>query len=315
MEDMIRLTTREGGQRVDKYLAQEVPSLSRSRAQQLIAEGLATVNGAQVKPSHRLRQGDEIVARVPPVEEVKLAPQHIPLEIVYENEDLLVVDKPAGLVVHPGHGHQNGTLANALLARYPNLPVDEHKRPGIVHRLDKDTSGLIIVAKNEDARGELQRQFKEGRVEKLYLALVQGKVEPSSGAVDAPIGRDSKHRKRMAVVRSGGRDALTEYRVLEYLSDYTLLEIRPRTGRTHQVRVHLAFINHPIVGDAVYGYRKQRLGLKRQFLHAQRLGFQLPSSGEQVELISELPHDLAEVLDSLRKPALISAEEWERSGP
>jgi 23S rRNA pseudouridine1911/1915/1917 synthase len=313
MEETIRLTADEVGERLDKYVSQEMPALSRSRVQQLIVEGLVTVNGIPVKASYRLQQGDEILARIPPTEEVKLVPQRIPLNVVYEDEDLVVVDKPAGMVVHPAHGHQDGTLVNALLGRYPDLPVAEDNRPGIVHRLDKDTSGLIIAAKNEGARRNLQLQFKEGQVEKTYLALVEGKVEPGRGMIDAPVGRDPRHRKRMAVVRKGGREAVSEYQVREYLGDYTLLEVRPRTGRTHQVRVHLAFIGHPVVGDTVYGYRKQRLGLKRQFLHAQRLGFHLPSSGEHMALTSELPPDLREVLDRLRKPSLITPEEWERS--
>jgi len=313
MEETIRLTADEVGERLDKYVSQEMPALSRSRVQQLIVEGLVTVNGIPVKASYRLQQGDEILARIPPTEEVKLVPQRIPLNVVYEDEDLVVVDKPAGMVVHPAHGHQDGTLVNALLGRYPDLPVDEDNRPGIVHRLDKDTSGLIIAVKNEAARRKLQLQFKEGQVEKTYLALVEGKVEPGRGMIDAPVGRDPRHRKRMAVVRKGGREAVTEYQVLEHLEDYTLVEVRPRTGRTHQVRVHLAFIGHPVVGDTVYGYRKQRLGLKRQFLHAQRLGFHLPSSGEHMALTSELPPDLREVLDRLRKPSLITPEEWERS--
>jgi len=313
MEETIRLTADEVGERLDKYVSQEMPALSRSRVQQLIVEGLVTVNGIPVKASYRLQQGDEILARIPPTEEVKLVPQRIPLNVVYEDEDLVVVDKPAGMVVHPAHGHQDGTLVNALLGRYPDLPVAEDNRPGIVHRLDKDTSGLIIAVKNEAARRKLQLQFKEGQVEKTYLALVEGKVEPGRGMIDAPVGRDPRHRKRMAVVRKGGREAVTEYQVLEHLEDYTLVEVRPRTGRTHQVRVHLAFIGHPVVGDTVYGYRKQRLGLKRQFLHAQRLGFHLPSSGEHMALTSELPPDLREVLDRLRKPSLITPEEWERS--
>jgi 23S rRNA pseudouridine1911/1915/1917 synthase len=315
MEEIIRLSANEVDRRLDRYVAQTVPPLSRSRVQQLIAEGLITVNGARVKASYRLQQGDEIMVRIPPVEKIELVPQRIPLKVIYEDEDLVVVDKPAGMVVHPAHGHHDGTLVNALLARYPELPVDEHNRPGIVHRLDKDTSGLIIAAKSEDARRNLQRQFKEGVVEKSYLALVEGKVEPERGVIDAPIGRDARRRKRMAVVRKGGRESVTEYRAIEYLGDYTLLEVTPRTGRTHQVRVHLAFIGHPLVGDKVYGYRKQRLGLRRHFLHAQRLGFHLPSSGEYVALTSELPHDLSEVLDRLRGPSLISAEEWERYQP
>ena len=315
MEEIIRLTAEEVGERLDKYVAQKTPSLSRSRLQQLISAGLVTVNGVPVKASYRIQQGDEIVARIPPSEEVELVPQRMPLRIVYEDEDLVVVDKPAGMVVHPAHGHQDGTLVNALLARFPDLPVGEDNRPGIVHRLDKNTSGLIIAVKNEHARRKLQHQFKEGQVEKTYLALVEGKVEPERGIVDAPLGRDARHRKRMAVVRKGGREAVTEYQVREYLGDYTLLEVRPRTGRTHQVRVHLAFIGHPVAGDKVYGYRKQRLGLKRQFLHAQRLGFLVPSSGEYVALTCELSQDLSELLERLRKPSLITAEEWERSRP
>ncbi len=315
MENIVRVTAHEGGERVDRYLAQQVPSLSRSRIQQMIAEGLVTVNGLQVKSSQRLSAGDEIVARIAPKEELQVVPQPMPLKVVYENEDLLVIDKPPGLVVHPAHGHESGTLANALVAHYPDLPRDEQNRPGIVHRLDKDTSGLIVVARTEEARRDLQRQFEEGRVEKRYLALVEGRVEPRSGVVDAPIGRDPRHRKRMAVVPRGGREAITEYGVLEYLSDYTLLEVRPRTGRTHQVRVHLAFIRHPVVGDKVYGHRKQRLRLKRQFLHAQRLGFLHPSSGAFIDVTCELPQDLADVLERLRTPSLIDAKEWETSEP
>lgn len=315
MEEILSLTASEDSERLDKYLAQEITSVSRSRIQQLIVEGLVTVNGVPVKASYRVQQGDAILVRIPPTEEVELVPQRIPLRIVYEDEDLVVVDKPAGMVVHPAHGHQEGTLVNALLAHYPDLPVDEGNRPGIVHRLDKDTSGLIIVAKNDDARDNLRRQFKERQVEKLYLALVEGNVEPGRGMIDAPIGRDAKRRKRMAVVRKGGREAVTQYQVLEYLGDYTLLEVRPLTGRTHQVRVHLSFIGHPVVGDAVYGYRKQRLGLKRQFLHAQRLGFHLPSSGEYVTVTADLPQDLREVLDRLRRPSFTTAEEWESLEP
>ncbi len=315
MEEIVRLTVSEVGGRLDRYVAQEMPSLSRSRIQQLIVEGLVTVNGAPVKASYRLQHGDEILARIRRTEDVELVPQHIPLRVVYEDEDLVVVDKSAGMVVHPAHGHQDGTLVNALLARYPELPADEDNRPGIVHRLDKDTSGLIVAAKNEAARRNLQLQFREGQVEKLYLVLVEGKVEPERGIIDARIGRDVRNRKRMAVVQKGGREAVTEYQVLEHLVDYSLLEVRPQTGRTHQVRVHLAYIGHPVVGDKVYGYRKQRLGLKRQFLHAQRLGLDLPSSGKHLTLTSELPQDLREVLDRLRKPSLITAEEWKRSRP
>jgi len=310
MAESRRLIAREGHERVDRYLAQQVPSLSRSQIQGLMRDGLITVNDTVVKPSYRLEAGDEVVARIPAVEKSELVAQHIPLEVVYEDQDLVVVDKPAHLVVHPAPGHKSGTLANALLARYPDLPVDEEGRPGIVHRLDKDTSGLLIVAKNDSARRHLQAQFKEGQVTKVYLALVEGDVEPSSGVIDAPIGRDARSRKRMAVASSGGRQAVTEYRVLEHLRDFTLLEVKPRTGRTHQVRVHLAFLRYPVVGDKAYGRRKQRLDIGRHFLHAHRLGFRQPSSGKQLELVSELPPDLAGVLEKLRHPDVMTAEEW-----
>ena len=315
MEKTLRLTAGLRGERVDKYVAQQVPSLSRSRVKKLIDDGLLSVNGIVVRASHRLEEGDELILRVPAVEEIQLIPQHMPLRVVYEDDDLVVVDKTADLVVHPAPGHESGTLANALLARYPDLPVDDDGRPGIVHRLDKDTSGLILVAKNEPARRDLQSQFKAGQVDKVYLALVEGQVEPRSGIIDAPIGRDPRERKRMAVVRQGGRPSVTEYRVLEQFGDFALLEVRPRTGRTHQVRVHLAFIRHPVVGDSVYGYRKQRLSVKRQFLHAHRLGFSLPSSGQRTELASDLPADLGALLEELRAPNLIGAEEWENLGP
>ena len=314
MERTLLLKVTEPGHRVDRYVADRVPYLSRSRIKQLIMDRLVTVNGQVVKASHRLEKGDRVLLRMPEVEEVGLVPQGLPLSIVYEDQDLLVVDKPAGLVVHPAPGHRGGTLVNALLARYPDLPIDESKRPGIVHRLDKDTSGLLIVAKNEDARQKLQQQFKESRVRKVYIALVEGRVEPERGVIEAPLGRDPRNRKRMAVIPHGGREARTEYRVLEQLGDQSLLEVRPQTGRTHQVRVHLAFIGHPVVGDATYGYRKQRLGVARQFLHAHRLGFRLPSSEQEIELVSELPADLAGSLARLREPTLISADEWQSEG-
>jgi 23S rRNA pseudouridine1911/1915/1917 synthase len=310
MAEIQSLIATEGGERVDRYVAQQLPALSRSLIKQLVTDGLLTVNGRAVKPSYRVEDGDEVLVPLPAMEEIRLVAQDIPFRVVYEDNDLVVVDKPAHLVVHPAPGHKSGTLANALLARYPDLPVDEDGRPGIVHRLDKDTSGLLIVAKNEPARRHLQAQFKEGQVKKVYLALVEGAVEPSSGIIDAPLARDARSRKRMAVASRGGRSAVTEYRVLEQLSGFTLLEVRPRTGRTHQVRVHLAFVGHPVVGDKVYGRRKQSLDIGRQFLHAHRLGLRQPSSEEQLQLVSELPPDLAAVLEQLRHPKPVTAEEW-----
>jgi 23S rRNA pseudouridine1911/1915/1917 synthase len=310
MAEIQSLIATEGGERVDRYVAQQLPALSRSLIKQLVTDGLLTVNGRAVKPSYRVEDGDEVLVPLPAMEEIRLVAQDIPFRVVYEDNDLVVVDKPAHLVVHPAPGHKSGTLANALLARYPDLPVDDDGRPGIVHRLDKDTSGLLIVAKNEPARRHLQAQFKEGQVKKVYLALVEGAVEPSSGIIDAPLARDARSRKRMAVASRGGRSAVTEYRVLEQLSGFTLLEVRPRTGRTHQVRVHLAFVGHPVVGDKVYGRRKQSLDIGRQFLHAHRLGLRQPSSEEQLQLVSELPPDLAAVLEQLRHPKPVTAEEW-----
>ena len=287
---------------MDKYIAQEVPDLSRSLVQRLIREGLVTVNGQTVKASHKVEVGDTIVLRVLPPEPLEVRPEAIPLDIVYEDADLLVVNKPAGMVVHPAYGHRTGTLVNAVLAYCPELAgAEDALRPGIVHRLDKDTSGLIIVAKNDSARRHLQRQFKRREVKKVYLALLEGRLEPSRGVIEAPIGRDKKRRKRMAVVE-GGREARTEYRVTECFGFYTLVEAEPKTGRTHQVRVHFASIGHPLAGDPVYGFRKQRLsGLQRQFLHARTLGFCLPGSDEYIELTAELSDDLRVVLEELRR--------------
>lgn len=309
MEKTIELRVSEGGQRLDKYVAQMAPALSRSRAQKLIEAGLVTVNGGIAKPSYRLEVGDLLVVRILPSEPMEVKPQAILLDIVYEGESIIVVNKPAGMVVHPAYGHRTGTLVNAVLAHCPDLAgAEDALRPGIVHRLDKDTSGLIIVAKNDSARRHLQRQFKRREVKKVYVALLEGRLEPARGVIEAPIGRDKKRRKRMAVVE-GGREARTEYRVVEYFDGvvsnvtrpYTLVEAEPKTGRTHQVRVHFASIGHPLAGDPVYGFRKQRLGLRRQFLHARTLGFRLPGTDEYIELMAELADDLRVVLEGLRR--------------
>ena len=309
MEKTIELRVSEGGQRLDKYVAQMAPALSRSRAQKLIEAGLVTVNGGIAKPSYRLEVGDLLVVRILPSEPMEVKPQAILLDIVYEGESIIVVNKPAGMVVHPAYGHCTGTLVNAVLAHCPDLAgAEDALRPGIVHRLDKDTSGLIIVAKNDSARRHLQRQFKRREVKKVYVALLEGRLEPARGVIEAPIGRDKKRRKRMAVVE-GGREARTEYRVVEYFDGvvsnvtrpYTLVEAEPKTGRTHQVRVHFASIGHPLAGDPVYGFRKQRLGLRRQFLHARTLGFRLPGTDEYIELMAELADDLRVVLEGLRR--------------
>ncbi len=295
----------ENGPRLDRYLAQLWPDLSRSRLQHLIADGLACVNGAPAKASYQVRGGDLLTVRIPAPSPLTLSPEEIPLRVIYEDQDLVVIDKPAGLVVHPAPGHPSGTLVNALLAHCPDLAgIGGVERPGIVHRLDKDTSGLMVVAKNERAHQSLTRQIKERSVTKRYLALIHGELRPPAGTIDAPIGRDPRNRQRMAVV-GDGRAASSSYTTLERLGPYSLVEVQIHTGRTHQIRVHLAHVGHPVVGDPVYGRKEKRpsmgpnMPLGRQFLHAAVLGFRLPSSGEYREFRCELPEDLRVVLESL----------------
>jgi 23S rRNA pseudouridine1911/1915/1917 synthase len=288
---------------LDRFLAAAWPDLSRTQLQRLLASGDITVNGGAARASRPVRAGDRIEARLPAASPSPLMPEPMDLRVVYEDADLLVIDKPAGLVVHPAPGHSTGTLVNGLLARCPDLQgIGGVERPGIVHRLDKDTSGLIVVAKNQRSHDALSRQIRERQVMKKYLALVHGCPRPAEGIVDAPIGRDPAHRQRMDVV-PGGREAVSEYRILQSLGRWALVEVRIHTGRTHQIRVHMAHIGHPVAGDAVYGSAGQRksafthlAGLDRQFLHASVLGFRLPSSGEYREFTSELPDDLARAL-------------------
>lgn len=294
------LDVNASGERIDKYIAAHISELSRAEVQRLIKDGFVTLNGAAVKPSQRVEPGDRIEVQVPPPEPAELIPERIPLDVVYEDTDVILINKPAGLVVHPAAGHASGTLVNAILAHVPDLAgIGGELRPGIVHRLDKDTSGLILIAKNDVALRNLQFQFKNRVVSKIYLALVEGKLTPERGRIDVPIGRDPRERKRMAVLPGRGRPAQTEYRVLEYLGEYSLVEIRPLTGRTHQIRVHLAAVGHPVVGDPVYGRRQRKLPLARQFLHAWRLSFNLPPTGERITFTAPLPEDLRRVLTLL----------------
>jgi 23S rRNA pseudouridine1911/1915/1917 synthase len=303
-ERIVAFASQALGERLDKLIAAELADLSRTQVQRLIDEGWVTLNGQVItKAGQRLEAPAQIEVRIPPPAPSSYLPENIPLDILFENDDLLVINKPAGMVVHPSAGHFQGTLVNAILGHDPDLEgVGDEQRPGIVHRLDKDTSGLIVVAKNDAAHAELQRQFKAREVEKLYLALLDGRPPTDTGRIEAAIGRDVKQRKQMAVVpEHRGRAALTEYRVLEKFPAHTLVEARLLTGRTHQIRLHFAYLKCPVVGDTVYGRRRPSLPLERQFLHATSLMLRLPGSGEQRNFSAPLPEDLACVLSSLRK--------------
>ncbi len=304
MSRQLELTLHARGERLDKALAAAYPDLSRSQWQQAIAEGRVTVAGRPARASMRLEGGEQVLAELPAVADSGIKAQEIALDIVYEDGDLLAVNKPAGMVVHPAPGHAEGTLVNAVLGYCPDLEgVGGERRPGIVHRLDKETSGLILVAKNDHALRHLQRQFKARKVLKRYLALVEGHIQPPQALIDAPIGRDVQHRQRMAVIARGSsassRPAQTEYRLQRYAGAYSLLACYPRTGRTHQIRVHLAFAGYPIVGDTLYGRRKQTLALERHFLHASALTFRLPAGDQELTLEAPLPGDLEGVLEEL----------------
>ena len=284
--------------RLDLYLAGLDVGLIRSRLARLISEGQVTVNGIAVKPSHKVRSGDRVKLTVPPPRPTGIVAQHMPIAVVYQDEELVVIDKPAGLTVHPGPGHPDRTLVNALLAMCPDIKgVGGELRPGIVHRLDKDTSGLMVAAKTDRAHHDLSAQIKDRAVTKEYLALAEGILKQAEGLVDAPVGRHPRARTRMAVV-AGGREARTRYKVLESFKETCLLELYLETGRTHQIRVHMAYLGHSLFGDSVYG--KRDASLNRHFLHAHHLSFRHPVSGEILDLRSQLPPELAQVLDAVR---------------
>jgi len=304
--ETIEFTVEAAGERLDKLIVAQVGDrLSRAQIQTLIKDGQVTVNGVQVKAGVKLKGGERISVIVPPRPDTHdVQPEAIPLEVLYEKNDLAVVNKPAGMTVHPGVGNETGTLVSAMLSRWPEIARMNtvEKRAGIVHRLDKDTSGLIVVAKNDVTRRRLMVQFQARTVEKSYLALLERTPQTRTGRIDAPIGRDPNQRKRMAVQR-GGKPAITEYEVIddEFQEDRALVRVNLLTGRTHQIRVHMAFIGCPIVGDAVYGFRKQRLKLKRHFLHAAHLCFDHPRTGERLCFDVPLPAGLQNILDKLRE--------------
>ncbi|MCD6475193.1 MAG: RluA family pseudouridine synthase [Anaerolineaceae bacterium] len=289
--------------RLDKFLVECFPEQSRSRVQAWINEECVLVNGSIVtKNGTKIEHNSTVLVNIPPIRESKLIPEDIPLNIIYEDENLMVVNKEAGMVVHPSVGHFAGTLAHAALAHAPEMEgIGGEHRPGIVHRLDKDTSGLIILAKNDQTHRWLQDQFRNRTVKKFYNALVHGTPLTPEGRIEAPIGRDPNHRKQMAVVQPGrGKDAVSEYKVLEYFEDYSLVLVQILTGRTHQVRLHMKMIGCPIVGDTLYGRRHSSLKIKRQFLHAAQLEICLPGHEEATIFKAPLPADLEDILTYIR---------------
>jgi 23S rRNA pseudouridine1911/1915/1917 synthase len=289
------VTAALAGQRLDRFLQAQLPGFSRAFLQKLIEDGHVIVNGRASKPSHKMRAGDRVEVEVPPPRPLQARPEAIPLDVIYEDDDLIVVNKPAGLVVHPAAGNYTGTLVNALLhhCRGKLAGIGGVERPGIVHRLDKGTSGCIVVAKTDFAHQALVNQFKSRAVKKIYRAVCWGKFERLSGRVETTIGRSEHHRKKMSATARRGRPALTEYRVLNQHADAALVELTLHTGRTHQIRVHMAHIGHPIVGDTIYGRaRKAEISVARPLLHAYKLGFTHPRTGKPMEFTAPMPEDM-----------------------
>ena len=290
-------------QRLDKFLVKRLPEFSRSRLQGLIKDGFVTVNASTAsKSGMMLEKLDVVQMRIPPAQPTTLRPDPIPLNIVYEDGNLMVVNKPAGMVVHPSPGHESGTLVHAALAHAPEMGgISGEIRPGVVHRLDKNTSGLILLAKNDRTQRWLQDQFRAREVEKVYLALVDGHPPTPTGRIEAAIGRDPRQRKQMAVVAaSKGREAVSTYTTLETFPSHSLLELHPITGRTHQIRLHLSFIGCPVTGDTIYGRKKASLPIDRHFLHAASLTILLPGTSQIQKFQAPLPDELEQVLKSLR---------------
>lgn len=289
--------------RLDKYLSDKLEDMTRSYLKKLISDDKAVlVNGNPAKPNYKLKPGDIIKLAVPEPIELEIKAENIPLNIVYEDNDMLVVNKPQGMVVHPAAGNYTGTLVNALLYHCGDSlsGINGEKRPGIVHRIDKDTSGLLLVAKNDNAHQKLSSQIKEHSLTRVYKALVHGNIKQDSGRIDAPIGRHPSDRKKMTVTDRNSREAVTNFRVLERYGRYTFVECILETGRTHQIRVHMSKNGHPIVGDKTYGVKKEEFNLAGQLLHAYKVGFIHPVSGEYMEFVSELPDYYMNVLDRLR---------------
>ena len=299
---MFEVGSQEAGQRLDRYLSDCVPEISRSYLQKLIREGRVLLDGKPAKAGTKLSEGMKIGLTLPEAKEPEILPEDLPLDVLYEDRDVILINKPKGMVVHPSAGHYTGTLVNALLFHCQGelSGINGILRPGIVHRIDKDTTGVLIACKNDHAHGALAEQLKEHTITRRYRAIVCGNLKEDEGTVDAPIGRHPVERKKMAVVRAGGKNAVTHYRVLERFGAYTYIECRLETGRTHQIRVHMASIGHPLLGDEVYGRGKNPFHLEGQTLHAMVLGFVHPSSSEYMEFEAPLPEYFEELLRKLR---------------
>lgn len=314
MTGLFNVSSKDRGQRLDSFLSQHAGSLSRSYIRRLITKGYIKVDGRIKKPSYRLKLGEEVKLNLPKPQALDITPESLPLDILYEDRDIVAVNKPAGMVVHPGPGHFTGTLVHGLLAKLSDLSgIGGYLRPGIVHRLDKDTSGVLLVAKNDVAHKDISKQFKDHAVYKMYVALVYGVVKDEKGVITIPIGRHPKDRKRISVHTIYPRSAQTEWQIKKKFADLTLLDLVLKTGRTHQVRVHLSAKGHPVVGDPVYAKKKWLLsvrnqkireilrGIKRQLLHAHILGLRHPRTKAYIEFVSPLPEDMMQVIEAIQR--------------
>lgn len=294
------------GIRLDTWLSGKMENSSRTYTQKLVENGKVTVNGKNTKTNYRLKAGDSVTIEIPPPEVLNVIPEKIDIDILYEDEDIIVINKPKGMVVHPAAGNYTGTLVNALLEHCKDSLSDINGviRPGIVHRIDKDTTGILVVAKNNTAHEFLSEKLKEHDINRIYTAIVEGVIREECGRVDAPVGRHPVDRKRMAVNIKNGRRAVTHFKVLERFNDATLVELRLETGRTHQIRVHMSYIGHPLIGDEVYGRHRQSHDTQGQALHARLLGFVHPRTGEYLEFEAELPEYFKTLIDELRNERL-----------
>ena len=303
MIDEINLTAQNAGERIDRFLCRDLESLSRSYIQKLLKDGHIKVNGRAVKANYKVNSGDQICVTIPELETPDILPENIPLDILYEDDDILVVNKPKGMVVHPAPGHYSHTLVNAVLYHCGEQlsGINGVQRPGIVHRIDMDTTGSLLICKNDRAHQILAEQLKEHSITRRYHAIVCGNIKTDTGTVNAPIGRHPVDRKKMSVKAPNGRNAVTHYRVLERFGSFTYIECELETGRTHQIRVHMASIGHPILGDAVYGPAKCPYKLQGQTLHAKILGIMHPSTGEYMEFNAPLPEYFSDLLERLRR--------------